>query len=145
MAATTHRDPYRAYNFRVEFDGVLLAAFAEVSGLTSKSGSVDYRDGITDRAGIGRVVGLQKYPSVTLKRGLAGDPLMQWWRTLSVGGQPERRTLTITLLNETGVPLSRWRIANAWISKIEGPNLSATGNEVAMESIELAHEGVTLE
>lgn len=125
MATTTRRDPYRGYNFRLECDGALLAAFAEASGLRSE--------------------GLPKSASVSLKRGVGRDPLIRRWRDLGAGAQPERRNMTVVLLNETGVPVSRWRIANAWVSKIEGPSFNATGNDVAIESIELTHEGVTLE
>ena len=145
MAITTRPDPYRSFNFRLEFDGVLLASFTEVSGLTSDAGTVDYRAGSTDRVDVRRIAGLSKYPNVSLKRGLARDTLLRWWKDSAAGGQPERRNVTIVLQTETGVPVSRWRVANATISKIEGPSFDATGNDVAMESIELAHEGVTLE
>ena len=53
--------------------------------------------------------------------------------------------MTIKLLNEQHAPVMTWKVKNAWPLKVEGPSLKADGNEVAIESIELAHEGVTVE
>ena len=62
-----------------------------------------------------------------------------------VNGAADRRNVTIVLMNEAREPVLRWHAENAWVNKIEGPSLKAAGNEVAMESVELVHEGLTIE
>ncbi|MDZ4784709.1 MAG: phage tail protein, partial [bacterium] len=83
---------------------------------------------------------------ITLKRGvMKGDNGFAQWLTTVQLNQIERRDLTISLLNETHEPVMVWKISSAWPSKVQGPGLKSTGNEVAIESIELTHELLTVE
>ena len=84
--------------------------------------------------------------NITLKRGYTTGHARCGTGTRNiVNGQPDRRNVTIVLMNEAREPVLRWHAENAWINKIEGPSFKASGNEVAMESVELVHEGLTLE
>lgn len=145
MATAERRDPYRAFNFQLEIDGVPLGAFSEAGGLTAEGDAVDYREGTDKQSNVRKLVGLRKYANITLKRGYTQDKSLWAWYGNIVNGQPDRRNVTIVLLNEARQPVLRWHAENAWINKIEGPSFKASGNEVAMESVELVHEGLTLE
>jgi phage tail-like protein len=145
MATADRRDPYRSFNFQLEIDGVPLGAFAEASGLTAEGDAVDYREGTDRRNSVRKLMGLRKYTNLTLKRGYTPDGSLWRWYGNIVAGQADRRNVTIVLMNETHEPMLRWHAENAWVNKIEGPSFKASGNEVAMESVELVHEGLTLE
>ena len=145
MATAERRDPYRSYNFQLQIDGVPLGAFSEVSGLTAEGDAVDYREGTDMQSNVRKLVGLRKYANVTLKRGYTQDKSLWQWYGNIVNGTPDRRNVTIVLMNEAHQPVLRWHAENAWVNKIEGPSLKATGNDVALESVELVHEGLTLE
>jgi phage tail-like protein len=145
MATDQRNDPYRAYNFVLEIDNVPKGAFAEVGGLTAEGDSVDYREGTDLQANVRKLMGLRKYTNLTLKRGYTQDKALWAWYTNVMNGLPDRRNVTIVLMNERREPVLRWHAENAWINKIEGPAMKASSNDVAMESVELVHEGLTLE
>jgi len=145
MATGERRDPYRSFNFQLEIDGVPLGAFSECSGLTAEGDAVDYREGTDIPLNVRKLMGLRKYTNITLKRGYTQDRSLWQWFTNIANGLPDRRDVTIVLLNEQRQPVLRWHAEAAWINKIEAPALKAAGNEVAMESVELVHEGLTLE
>jgi phage tail-like protein len=145
MATADRRDPYRSFNFLLEIDGVPLGAFAEASGLTAEGDAVDYREGTDLQNNVRKLMGLRKYTNIMLKRGYTQDGSLWRWYGNIAAGTPDRRNVTIVLMNEEHQPVMRWHAENAWVNKIEGPALKASGNEVAMESVELVHEGLTLE
>lgn len=145
MATAERRDPYRSFNFRLEIDGVPLGAFSEVSGLTAEGDVVEYREGTDVQQNVRKYPGPRKYLNITLKRGITQEQSFWRWYNNIVNGQPDRRDVTIVLLNDARQPVLRWHAENAWINKIEGPTLKAAGNEIAMESVELVHEGLTME
>lgn len=145
MATDSRNDPYRAFNFVVEIDNVPRAGFAEVGGLTAEGDSVDYREGTDLQSNVRKLPALRKYPNITLRRGETQDKAFWQWYTNIMNGEPDRRNVTIVLMNERREPVLRWHAENAWINKIEGPSLKASSNDVAMESVELVHEGLTLE
>ncbi len=138
-------DPYRSYNFQLEIDGVPLGAFSECSGLSAEGDTVDYREGTDKAANVRKLVGLRKYTNITLKRGYTQDKSLWSWFKNIVDGIPDRRDVTIVLMNEQRDPVLRWHAENAWINKIEAPTFNASGNEVAIESVELVHEGLTID
>src|SRR5262245_17698117 len=145
MATGERRDPYRSFNFQLEIDGVPLGAFSEVSGLTSEADAVDYREGTDLQPNVRKLTGLKKESPITLKRGKTQDQSLWKWYGNIVNGVPDRRNVTVVLMNEARQPVLRWHAEGAWVRKIEGPSLKASGNEVAMESVELVHEGLTIE
>ena len=146
MATTDDRnDPYRGFNFEVEFGDQTIAAFSEVAGLTADGDAVDYREGNEKVNHVRKLVGMRKFTQVTLKRGYTKNDTLWRWVAAIANGTPERRDGIITLLDEARQPVLRWRLRAAWPVKIEGPSLKANGNEVALESVEFAHEGLSLE
>jgi phage tail-like protein len=145
MATGERRDPYRSFNFHLEIDGVPLGAFSEASGLTAEGDAVDYREGTDLHNNVRKLVGLRKYTNITLKRGYTQDKALWRWYGNIMNGVPDRRNVTIVLMNEAHEPVLRWHAENAWLNKVEGPGLKAAGNEVALESVEIVHEGLTLE
>jgi phage tail-like protein len=145
MATDERDDPYRAFNFQLVIDGVPKGGFSEASGLTADGDPVDYREGTDRQANVRKLVGLRKYSNITLKRGYTQDKALWRWYVNIMNGIPDRRNVTIVLMNEQRQPVLRWHAENAWVNKVEGPSFKASGNEVAMESVDLVHEGLTLE
>ncbi|MCB1742641.1 MAG: phage tail protein [Gammaproteobacteria bacterium] len=128
--------------FVVERDGVVVGYFTEVSGLGSETEVIEFREGGNSEL-IRKLPGLTRYPDVTLKRGLSTDLTLWTWRDEVVTGALARSTVTISLVRRDGRVVSRWELINAWPSKISGPSLKADGNDVALETLTLSHEGLT--
>lgn len=137
--------PLPAFHFTVDWGGERVG-FSEVSGLTQENQAIEYRDGSFPEFSSIKMPGLQKYSNVTLKRGIvkSDNEFFQWLSTIKMN-TIERRDLVVNLLNEEHEPVMVWKIHNAFPVKVEGPGLKATGNEVAIESIELAHEGLEIQ
>ncbi|MCM8535058.1 MAG: phage tail protein [Lentisphaeraceae bacterium] len=137
--------PLPVFHFQVEWGGTNIG-FQEVSGLSIETQVIEYRDGSMPQYSTIKMSGLQQYSNITLKRGvMAADNEFFAWINATALNKPERRDLTISLLNEEHSPVMVWKVTQAWPTKVEGPSLNSTGNEVAVETIEIAHEGVTIE
>lgn len=144
MAPAARRDPFKSYSFLVEIDGIASAGFKGVSGLAAETEVVEYREGSDPVSSSRKLPGRVKYPNVTLKRGLtASRDLWEWWRT-AADGPVQRRNVAIVLLDDSRTPVLRWLLRNAWIARIETSELDASKNEIAIETVELAHEGLEL-
>jgi len=137
--------PIPVFHYKVSWNNQDIG-FSDVSGLTQEIQAIEYRDGLMsgNTAPLKRP-GLKKVNNITLKRGIVekNNDLFNWFNN---NGAPnvERRDITISLLNDEGNPVMVWTISQAWPSKVEGPGLKATGNEIAIESIELVHEGISV-
>ncbi len=135
--------PYRNFRYRVEIDGLDAGGFSEVSGFDATFDVVEYRQGddaaITPR----KLPGLIKYGNVTLKWGTSDNMVLYNWLMDINAGTIEQKTVTITALTEDASPAASWRVINAWPVKYTAPDFNATASEVAIESLELAHEGLT--
>jgi phage tail-like protein len=142
VAQSQRDDPYKSFNFRVEIDGVAVAAFSEVSGLESETEVIEYRTG-TERNTVRKLPGLTKHANIVLRRGITQDTELWNWRKAVADGQVDRRNGSIVLLDDDRADVLRWNFLNGWISKWVGPTLNAKGNDVAIETIEIAHEGLT--
>ena len=141
MATGDRVDPYRGYNFLVEIDGITRAGFREASGLDSAQDPIEYREGnqeLTAR----KLPGLNKYSNISLKWGITDDAEFWGWRKKAVDGTVERKNGSVVLCNDAGEEKLRWNFKEAWPTKWTGPSLNATGNEVAIEQIDIAHEGI---
>lgn len=138
-------DPFRSFNFAVEIGGEDIGGFSDVSGLTAEGDAADYREGSDLQQNVRKLMGLRKYTPIVLKRGYTTNRKLWDWYDAVRKGKPERKDVTITLQNEEHVPVLRWSAENAWVNKIEGPTMKAGANEVAIESVEIVHEGLTLE
>lgn len=137
--------PIPVFHYKVSWNNQDIG-FSDVAGLTQETQAIEYRDGLM--AGTTPPLkrpGLKKVNNITLKRGIIekNNDLFNWFNN---NGAPnvERRDITISLLNDEGDPVMVWTILQAWPSKVEGPGLKATGNEIAIESIELVHEGISV-
>ncbi len=142
MATGERKDPYRAYNFLVEIDGITRAGFRECSGLDSTQDPIDYREG-GEAIHVRKLPGLVKYSNISLKRGITDDAELWEWRKKAIDGKVERKNGSIILLDDTGAEKLRWNFVEGWPTKWTGPTFNATGNEVAIETLEIVHEGVT--
>jgi phage tail-like protein len=137
--------PLPKFHFQVEWGGAKLG-FTEVTGLDITTDVIEYRDGASPEYHKIKMPGLQKFSNITLKRGkFAGDnDFYTWFNTVQLN-TIDRRDVIISLLNEEHQPVFVWKVKNAWPTKITPTDLKADGNEVAIETLELAHEGIVME
>lgn len=137
-------DPLVSSWFGVEFQGQVVGAFRECSGLGSENEVVEYKaSGQKGEFVIKKVPGRLKWNNITLKRGIT-DAMDMWkWRKLVEQGNIDsaRKNGTITMYNQSGTAVAKWNFTNAWPSKLTGPAANAGNNEVAIEEMELTHEG----
>lgn len=142
MATGDRKDPFRSYNFIVEIDGITRAGFRECSGLDSSQDPIDYREG-NQRQTTRKLPGLRKHSNIVLKWGMVTDDKELWdWRQTVIDGNVSRRNGSIVLIDDQGGEKARWNFVDGWPSKWTGPGLNATGNEVALETLEIVHEGL---
>jgi len=141
MAVGDRNDPYGGYNFLVEIDGITRAGFRECSGLDTSQDAGEYREG-TDPLTVRKLPGLIKYSNISLKRGIADDAELWQWRKTVMDGKVERKNMSIVLMDDAREEKLRWNLKNCWPTKWEGPSLNATSSDVAVESLEIAHEGL---
>lgn len=133
------------FHFIVEWGGTRIG-FSEVSGLTRENQVIECPGGASPKCSTARTPGMRKSSTLTLRRGVAkGDnEFLQWLSTIPPNSV-ERRDVTVSLLDERHEPVMVWKVRNAFPVKLEAPRLAAGGEEVAIESIELAHEGLALQ
>lgn len=137
--------PLSVFHFAVVWGGSNIS-FQEVSGLNVNSEKIAYRGGASPESSDIVMPGRRTYDDIVLKRGIfAGDSEFYKWINTAVMNDVERRDLTISLLNSEHAPVVTWKVKNAWPMKLEGPSMNSTGNEVAVESLTLAHEGLSIE
>ena len=139
------RDPYLNFNFLVQIDGDTVAGFREADLPDARIEVAAYREGNERSNTIRRLPGRVEYSPLVLRRGFAGDrTLFQWWRDVA-DGNLDRRNVVIILRDQSGRDVARWAFRDALPTKYSGPSFRAQGNEVAIESIELAVESMELE
>ncbi len=144
MASPVRTDPFTIGKFTVSIDGTVSTAFSEVSGLEASIDVLDYRAGDSKSLVDQKLPGLNKVSNITLKRGLTADLTLWTWIASVKAGTMERRNVQITLLDQADKPVLAWRIHNAWPCKWTGPALNANSSDVAIETLELTHEGLEL-
>jgi phage tail-like protein len=140
MANAQIKDPYGSYNFLVEIDGITRAAFQHCTGFDSSVEVIEHREGgenTTPR----KIPGMTKHSNITLKWGMTDDQALYKWHQRVVEGHVERKNGSIVLLDRKGDAVARWHFYRAWPSKWTGPDFNAEGKDVAIETLELAHEG----
>lgn len=140
MANTGQRqDPFLNFNFRVEIAGIQVAAFHECSGLDSTIEVIEHREG---GGPIRKLPGNTKYSNIVLKRGVTDNHDLYDLHLQCIEGKIERKSGSVVLMDRADQEVARWNFEQAWPAKWVGPSLSAEGNEVAIETLELAHEGI---
>lgn len=134
--------PVSVFHFQVEWGGARVG-FTEVSGLDQEVQVIPYREGNNNQYQETKMPGIPKFGNITLSRGiLLGDRDFDNWLGTVQLNQVERRTLKISLLDENHQPIVVWQVNDCFPTKVTGPTLKSTGNEVAVEKIEIAHEGL---
>lgn len=134
--------PYGKFRYKVEIDGLEAGGFSEVTGFDASIDVIEYREGDMVQTPM-KIPGLKKYGNITLKQGLATSKVLYDWIIAGVNGAVDRKTITITLLDDEESPAASWQVINAWPMKYTAPDFNATSSEVAIETLEIAHEGMT--
>ncbi len=137
--------PLVKFHFSVDWAGTNIG-FTEVSGLDVETELIEYRQGASPEYSKIKMPGMQKFSNITLKRGTFKDDneFYQWWNTVKLN-KIERRDITIKMLNEDHEPVIVWKVKNAFPLKVQSTDLKGDANETAIESMELAHEGLTIQ
>ena len=141
MATGQIRDPYGNYSFLVEIDSITRAAFQQVSGFDSTVDVIEHREGGKNMT-VHKIPGMTKYSNIQLKWGIADDRELYDWHRRIIGGEIERKNGAIVLLNRAGREVARWNFIRAWPTKYDAPDFNAEGTDIAIETMELAHEGM---
>lgn len=138
--------PLPSFQFKVTIDHIDKITFTEVSGLTQEAQVIEYRDGEHVEAAPVKIPGIKKFNNIVLKKGIFKNDyeLYEWFENIKKGID-DKRAVTISLVDEKLIEVVTWKVTNAWPVKIEGPSLKSTGNEIAVGSLELTHEGLSLE
>jgi phage tail-like protein len=139
-------DPFQNFRFRLEIDGIQQHGFREVTIPDSTQDIIEYREG-TDAppVTVRKLPGLAKYGNVVLKWGIttASKELSDWRNHVEKGEMDQaRKAVAIVLIDFKGDDVCRWELTRAWPSKYDPPDLNAAGNEVAIETLEIATEGI---
>lgn len=137
-------DPYRNFRFKVKIDGINVASFADATISDSTTDVVEYREGADLPTGTKKLSGLTKFGNITLKRGITDSMDLYNWRKKveDTGAKGARKNISIILIDEAGADKSEWNIVEAWPTKYTPSDLSGKGNDVVIETFELAHEGL---
>ncbi|MGB9927650.1 MAG: phage tail protein [Methanosarcina sp.] len=137
------KDPYRNSRFLLVIDGIIQAGFSEVTVPDTTSDPIEYREG-NDSPTVRKLPGLTKYGNLTLKWGTTSSMELFEWRKQVIQGKMKsaRRNIAVIILDEEGNDAARWEFREAWPSKYDAPDLSAKGNDIAIETMEIVHEGM---
>lgn len=150
MALVYRDDAYPAYNFIVSIIGIsddgeaVRAGCTEVSGLEVEVTAIEYRNGNEDIT-VRKIPGLKKFTNITLKRGMTGDAALWNWIRSAMKGQIQRAQGSIVMHDEQHLEVARWNFTRGWPCKFTGPGYNASNNETAFETIEICHEGLSLD
>lgn len=144
--------PLPKFHFQVDWGGTQIG-FTEVSGLDVETEVIEYRHGASPEYHKTKQPGMTKFSNITLKRGTfkSDNEYYDWWKETKLfeegnaTGSIYRRDITIKLLDENHQPVVVWKVKRAWPTKVQSTDLKADGNEIAIESIELVHEGLVIQ
>lgn len=139
------QDPLRKFRYRLEIDSIEQAGFSEVTIGELSTDPIEYREG-DEITTVRKLNGLNKYANITLKWGITDSMELANWHQLIVDDSTPlddaRRTVVIRVQNEAGEDKAAFEILKAWPCKYDPSDLNATGNEVAIDSLELCNEGI---
>jgi phage tail-like protein len=136
--------PYRNSRFLLEIDGIVQAGFSQCTIPETSTEPIEYREG-NEAPTVRKLGSLVSYGNLTLQWGTTPDSteLFEWRQLVEQGNLDEaRRNIAVIVLDEEGEAGARWEFRNAWPQQYDAPDLDASGNEVAIESMEIAHEGM---
>lgn len=137
--------PLPKFYFKVDIGDQKDVPFQEISGLDTETQPIEYRAGNSKEFSTVKMPGIKKTGNVTLKKGVfvKDNKFWDWYNQIKLN-TIKRVPVTIQLLDEGGNPTMVWTLSNAWPTKITGTDMKSDGNEVAVESLEVAHEGLTI-
>jgi phage tail-like protein len=135
--------PFKNYKFKVEVGSEQIAGFSEVTGFDATFDVIEYREGDAAINTPRKQPGLIKYSNITFKRGVIDAIVFYTWISEVRAGTLTRKNVTINLHNDADEVVASWKIEQAWPCKYTGPDLNGLGSEIAVESIEFAHEGLS--
>jgi phage tail-like protein len=139
----TRVDPFQAFRFRVEIDGIQQAGFMECSAVGSHLEVIEYREGGEPKT-VRKLPGKVSYPDITLKWGTTTSQDLYEWHRSAVNGELTRKTGSVVQLDDTGQEVMRWHFYQAWPSKWDGPTFTAKGNDVSIQTLTLSCERIEL-
>jgi phage tail-like protein len=142
QGTTTRKDALPAFSFRVEIEGVDLGTFRSVSGLSIEMEVIEFREGGSEV--IHKLPGVRKYPNLVLKQGFTGNIALYDWFISNTRQNPVRVDGKIVMLDQHDAEVAAWQFHNGFPAKWEGPDFDASGNDIPIETIEIAHEGLTM-
>jgi phage tail-like protein len=138
-------DPLRNFRYRLEIDGIVQAGFLEVAIGDASNDPIEYREG-NEITTVRKLKGLNKYGNITLKWGLTDSIELANWHRMVVDDATQlsaaRKTVVIRIQDDSGADKAAYEITRAWPTKYNPTDLNGKGNEVAIESLELANEGI---
>jgi phage tail-like protein len=134
--------PFVKFRYKVDIKDVGVAGFSEVSGFDASIDVVEYRNGDEKPATPAKLPGLRKYSNVTLKWGATDSLEVYDWMAGWLEKAGERKDVTVTLLDDEDAEKAAWTITDAWPVKYTAPEFNSTSSEVAIEQLEIAHEGL---
>jgi len=150
MPPVIRPDPYAGYSFLMTVNGVsddgsaTAGSFSEISGIEVEVAPIEYRNGSEPNT-VRKMPGLVKYTNLTCKRGVTGDLNFWNWILAGINGQVQRADGSIVLRDENHAEVMRWNFRRAWPCKFTGPGLNAANNEIAIDTIEICHEGIEID
>jgi phage tail-like protein len=140
LAIAERRDPYQSFNFLIEVQGLIAGGFSEVSGIQAETEVEEIKEGgVNDH--VHKLPKATKYTNVAFKRGITDSDTLWRWHQDVIAGRFERRTVFVVLRDASGDEKWRWSFIDAYPVKWIGPDLKADSSAVAIESLELAHDG----
>jgi phage tail-like protein len=142
--AATQLYPQVSFTYSVTVGGA-TASFSEVSGLAYETTPIEYRAGDSLVYAPEKMPGLMKFGDISLKKGVfkKDSALYDWFNSILLN-TVDRKSVIISLLDETHSPVCTWTLTNAWVSKYDGGAYKSTANEVAIETATIVHEGLTM-
>jgi phage tail-like protein len=143
MAFGQRSDPYLAFRFSIEVEGLVAGGFTEVIGLQVEIEIQEYREGGVNEFIHKRAGPAKHSANLVLKHGMTDSRSLWDWYWQVVEGSVERKNVSVLMLDETGQEQARWNFEQAYPVKWVGPTLTATGNQVSIETLELVHKGFT--
>ncbi len=141
MPVDERKDPYLSFRFLVEIQGLIVAGFSEISGLQAETETEEVREGgVNDH--VHKLPKITKYPNLTLKRGITDSDTLWKWHQDVVNGKVKTRTVRVIVMDSEGNEKWHWYFDEAYPVKWVGPDLKADSSTVAIETLELVHNGI---
>ncbi len=137
------KDPFLNNRFLVEIDGITQGGFREVTIPDSSQDPVEYREG-NETITVRKLPGLIKYGNVSLKWGITDSLDLYNWRKKVEDGKIDEARINMSIVghDNEGKAVTRWEFTSAWPTKYDAPDFNATASEIAIETLEIAHEGM---